>query len=94
MKELGAIRAELDQVDRELTALLERRMELALEVARCKAAQGMPVLDAVREAQVLESRAAMLHDARWEPQTRALFTCLMTLSRQAQTQWMEEAAHD
>ena len=63
MRELAQIRQELDEIDREMVKLFERRMTLCREVARTKLAQGKPVLDASREAQVLESRAAMLTDA-------------------------------
>ena len=59
MRELAQIRQELDEIDREMVKLFERRMTLCREVARTKLAQGKPVLDASREAQVLESRAAM-----------------------------------
>ena len=55
MRELAQIRQELDEIDREMVKLFERRMTLCREVARTKLAQGKPVLDASREAQVLEA---------------------------------------
>lgn len=55
MRELAQIRQELDEIDREMVKLFERRMTLCREVVRTKLAQGKPVLDASREAQVLES---------------------------------------
>lgn len=64
MRDLREIRQELDQVDREMVRLFEKRMNLALEVAQYKTAHGMPVLDASREEQVLASRAAMLQSPR------------------------------
>ena len=51
MRELAQIRQELDEIDREMVKLFERRMTLCREVARTKLAQGKPVLDASREAQ-------------------------------------------
>ena len=55
MRELAQIRQELDEIDREMVKLFERRMTLCREVARTKLAQGKPVLDASREAQVLKA---------------------------------------
>ena len=85
MRELAQIRQELDEIDREMVKLFERRMTLCREVARTKLAQGKPVLDASREAQVLESRAAMLTDAS--------LVEMMALSRQEQEKLLREANH-
>ena len=73
MRELAQIRQELDEIDREMVKLFERRMTLCREVARTKLAQGKPVLDASREAQVLESRAARLTDASLVEAVQALY---------------------
>lgn len=93
MRELAQIRRELDEIDREMVKLFERRMTLCREVARTKLAQGKPVLDASREAQVLESRAAMLADATLTEAVRALYREMMALSRQEQEKLLREANH-
>lgn len=51
--DLEAIRRRIDKIDAQLVAALEERMEAVLEVAAYKKQQGLPVLDAAREAQVL-----------------------------------------
>ena len=93
MRELAQIRQELDEIDREMVKLFERRMTLCREVARTKLAHGKPVLDASREAQVLESRAAMLADASLAEAVRALYREMMALSRQEQEKLLREANH-
>lgn len=93
MRELAQIRQELDEIDREMVKLFERRMTLCREVARTKLAQGKPVLDASREAQVLESRAAMLTDASLVEAVQALYREMMALSRQEQEKLLREANH-
>ena len=93
MRELAQIRQELDEIDREMVKLFERRMTLCREVARTKLAQGKPVLDAGREAQVLESRAAMLADASLAEAVQALYREMMALSRQEQEKLLREANH-
>ena len=82
MRELAQIRQELDEIDREMVKLFERRMT-----------QGKPVLDASREAQVLESRAAMLTDASLVEAVQALYREMMALSRQEQEKLLREANH-
>ena len=83
-REISQLRRELDEVDRELVALFERRMEISREVAAYKRGRGLPVLDAAREEQVLQSRQEMLRDGRLAAGCRALFQEIMRLSREEQ----------
>ena len=93
MKDLQETRLALDAVDRQMVALFEKRMTLARDVAAYKIEKGMPVLDRSREEQVLESRCAMLEDAYWADSVRALYECIMALSRAEQQKLVEEADH-
>ncbi len=51
---LAALRVRIDDVDRELLALLNRRAALALEVGEVKKRDGSPVFRPEREAQVID----------------------------------------
>ena len=62
MTDLTALREEIDGIDRELVALLERRMDVAAGVAAYKKAHGLPVLDEGREAEKLTAIAALCRD--------------------------------
>lgn len=86
IRDLSDLRSDLDQIDREIIALFERRMEVSRQVAAYKREKGLPILDAVREEQVLQSRAEMLKDASLTQPCRELFTELMRLSRKEQEQ--------
>ena len=94
MKELAELRLELDQLDREIVSLFERRMGISRQVARYKLAHDLPVLDASREAQVIASREAMLTDAALAPSVRELFECVMALSRREQDAILREVRGD
>ena len=59
--DLDALRAEIDAVDREIVALLNRRAKLGLEAGRAKSRNGMPIADSDREREVLV-RVAMAND--------------------------------
>ena len=94
MKELAELRQELDQLDREIVSLFERRMAISRQVAQYKLAHDLPVLDAGREAQVIASREAMLTDPALAPSVRGLFASIMALSRQEQEALMREVRGD
>ena len=81
--ELNTLRAEIDRIDGELTALFLRRMEVSKQIAECKASQGLPVRNAQREAAVLDKVSA---DAPEElkASVRALYSEIMRLSREYQ----------
>jgi chorismate mutase/prephenate dehydratase len=55
---LGDLRAEIDQIDRQLVDLLNRRAALGLAAGRAKIAAGRPMVDHERERQVLARVAA------------------------------------
>jgi len=56
---LQQLRTQIDAVDRELLALLNRRARLALEVGELKKREGSPVFRPEREAQVIDGLKAV-----------------------------------
>ena len=82
-KDLPALRARLDDIDRELLALFERRMAVCGEVAEYKKEKGLAILDAGREEQKLGAiREACAPELRDEAES--LFREIMALSRRRQ----------
>lgn len=53
MKTIANLRQEIDQVHKELHALLERRRDLTLAIWKIKQEQGQPFFNAEREEQIL-----------------------------------------
>ena len=53
--DLTELREQIDAVDAELVALLERRFDVATAIADYKQAHGLPVLDAGRENAKIEA---------------------------------------
>lgn len=51
---LDPVRKEIDEIDRDLVALLQRRLDCSVRVAEIKAAEGIPVLDPVREEKIID----------------------------------------
>ncbi len=88
MAGLTALRADIDDIDRQLVALLERRMDIAADIAACKRENGLPVLDAGREEEKL---AAVRPLCRTETADgiAGVFKAVMAASRDYQTAIME-----
>lgn len=90
MKNLDTLRQEIDGIDREITALLERRMDICTDVGKYKVVNGLPVLDASREATVLEAKADLVEDAEKANDVQAVFETIMGCSRRQQQKLMEK----
>ena len=80
---LEEYREKIDAVDEKLVALFAERMELSRAIAEYKKENGLPVLDASREKEKLES-AAERSPAELREYTRRLYTLLFELSRDYQ----------
>lgn len=85
--ELKQARDRIDQVDRDIVRLLAQRAHLAARAARAKADLGAPVLDGIREAEVLALRRVWAKDSRLDPDAVAdVFRAIITMSRRVQRQ--------
>ena len=85
--ELKDLRIELDRIDRQMVALFEERMRVCEDVARYKMDKNLPVLDASRENEKLQSVASQLPEDLQEYGV-SLYSLLMELSRSSQTRLM------
>jgi len=78
---LAQLRLKLDRADSALLRAFDERMRLSREIGTLKKAQGMPVLDAAREAEKLCSVSGLSEEPE---QAKELYRVLMRLSREAQ----------
>ena len=82
--ELKDLRIELDQIDRQMVSLFEKRMRVCEDVARWKMANNRPILDASREKEKLQTVADQLPEDLQE-YGMSLYSLMMELSRSSQT---------
>ena len=84
-------RREIDALDDQLVALLERRAGCALAIGRAKRAAGVPVRDAAREAAVLERVAARAHGPLDARSIERVFKTILDVVREVEAAHTEES---
>lgn len=83
-------RKEIDKIDGEIIALLNRRAKAAQEIGKIKAKAGLPIIDLERESEVLKNivseNEGVLHD--WQLAT--IYQKILEESRQVQLNTISE----
>ena len=77
-------RAEIDAIDREIVALFERRMQVVVDVARIKKENGIAILDANREKEVITKVQSYLKDDTLKEELAEAYETLMKVSKDYQ----------
>ena len=90
MADLGELRQGLDEIDRQIVELYEKRMELCGQVADYKISTGKKVYDRVREEEKLRTVKAMTHNEFNNLGIGELFEQIMSMSRKLQYQKLTE----
>ena len=86
---LEEIRLIIDQLDKEITALLVKRMEVTKDVAAYKKANGLPIYHPEREKKVIEKVSAQAGE-EYAPYIAAIYQCMMDESKKNQQKWLAE----
>lgn len=84
IQDLNIIREEIDAVDQQIVELIEKRMDLAMEVAKYKASTGKPIYDRERELQKLEKLGSLASTEFNAKGVQELFLQIMSVSRRYQ----------
>lgn len=83
-------RAEIDVIDRDIVALFERRMQVVVEVAQIKKENGLAILDANREKEVIQKVQSYLKDATLKEELAEVYETLMKVSKDYQRKQLEQ----
>lgn len=84
MNELEQCRKEIDEIDKELVNLFERRMDVAIRVANYKKENDLPIYDEERESKVIKKNVDNLKNKNYDLLARRFFLSIMELSRNLQ----------
>lgn len=87
--DLKQIRAEIDQIDRQLVDLLEQRMNRITEVVQYKKEKQLSILDQRREKQVLDKVECLVKDRQYIKTIQKQFQDIMKRSKEYQSEVSE-----
>ena len=87
---LDEIRMEIDQIDSQIVALYEERMQRTTEVADYKISVGKPVLDKQREMEKMEKVKSLDKNKENQYGVGELFEQIMAMSRKRQYQLLNQ----
>lgn len=88
--DLSELRQGIDEIDRQIVELYEKRMEISRQVADFKISTGKKVFDRAREEEKLRAVRAMTHNAFNSHGIEELFEQIMSMSRKLQYQMLTE----
>lgn len=89
-KYLDTIREEIDSLDRQLSELLQKRLDLVSRVAEYKRQSQTEVLDEAREQRVLDNVLSVVKNPDYNDSIRATFESIMAHSRDYQKKRLSE----
>lgn len=90
MTDLLELRGQIDEIDREMVRLFEKRMDICRQVAEYKIENGRKVLDRSRELQKLTVLSGLTKNEFNRHGVQELFQQIMAMSRKLQYQLLEE----
>ncbi len=88
LRDLSVLRDELNDIDKEILSLFEKRMNIATEVIKYKVENKKPIYDPEREKQVIENRVSLLQNPKFAPYAVTLFESLMDMSKAEQQAYL------
>lgn len=90
MIDLAQLRSQIDEIDQNIVALYEQRMEVAANVARYKIESGKKVFDKAREEEKIRKVKSLTHSEFNSHGVEELFEQIMAMSRKLQYQMIAE----
>ena len=86
MDQLQKYRNEIDNIDKQITELFEKRMDISKEIAICKKEQEIGILNAKREEEVIQKNISNLKNKEYRFVLEGFFRNLMNLSKLIQNE--------
>jgi len=84
MNELDNYRQKIDAIDQELTRLFEERLETVLKVGDYKKENQLPILDAIREQELIDKNVARLKNTDFQDDLTQFYKSMMTITKNTQ----------
>ncbi|SNS81316.1 shikimate kinase /chorismate mutase [Anaerovirgula multivorans] len=85
LDQIDVLRKEIDECDKALVQIFQRRMELVMEVLDNKRKNNLPILHAQREQQILEKALSNLNESHFADEVEHLLREILKISRGLQS---------
>ncbi|MBZ4683660.1 MAG: bifunctional chorismate mutase/prephenate dehydratase [Fusobacteriales bacterium] len=82
--DLNKLRNEIDEIDRKIVELIERRYEIAIGVAKYKEKNNIPIYNEAREKEVIEKNLKYIENKEFVNEVKKTFINIMELSKDIQ----------
>ena len=86
MNDLENYRNEIDEIDKKMTELFERRMDISKDIARYKKDKNIGILNGKREEEVIQKNLSYLKNKDYRFVLEGFFRNLMNLSKLIQNE--------
>ncbi|MBR4163665.1 MAG: chorismate mutase [Solobacterium sp.] len=90
MTRLDKDREMIDEIDRQLVELFEKRFAIVKDIIDYKIEKRMPILDSGREAEIVQKNCDRIENDDIRPYFKALYKYMISLSRDYQKEIVDE----
>ena len=90
MTELEKCRVEIDEVDRKIIELYEKRMNIVKKVTQYKIENSMPVLDSNRESKMLEKNLNLINELEFKKYYPSVLNGFLKASKDMQSELIDK----
>lgn len=94
MNRLEEARVVINQVDHEMAALFEKRMQAVKQVIEYKVENNLPIYDAAREQEVIEKNLKNLSNSELEEFYKKYIIAVMDISKEYQNSIKQKSRTD
>ena len=91
MTELEKCRVEIDEIDRKIIELYEKRMNIVKKVTQYKIENSMPVLDSNRESKMLEKNLNLINELEFKKYYPSVLNGFLKASKDMQNELIDGA---
>ncbi|MDR0879707.1 MAG: chorismate mutase [Clostridioides sp.] len=88
MKNLDSLRKKIDEIDSEIVNLFEARLNLAVEIAKFKEENEMPIFQGGREEEVVQNAVKHLENKDYSDECSEFIQSIMNISKKVQEKEM------
>ena len=90
MEKLKKLRAEIDDIDKQIVILIENRMKVSVKVGKLKKENNIPVFDAKREKELIEEKIKLLKNKDLSNLIITIYNDIMSVSKSLQKNLIEK----